>query len=229
MRRVLAAFTSLSLALVLAACGSKEQPKVDAPKTPASTTPAATSHAAPAASTTAAPKKEDDWHDPHEIAVRAELKPLFEKTIAKSKFPKATAGDKKCWEDIGLTGDHEKDHAAVVKACGEPTGMLQYAAPHKGRLHHKHDPRDEFIVKLHGGFCYRYYAIADGTMEDMDILIKKKNGALLGEDKTKSPVAIINNAEPWCMDSDEELHFDVEVDGPGHGYYLFTIWARPKK
>jgi hypothetical protein len=180
----------------------------------------------------AAPKDasaDDDKHeDPHESAEPIRMASLFGKG-QKPKFPKASTGDRECWEKIELTGDHQKDYDNLISKCGAATGLLEYAKPVMGKLHHKHDQRDTYIVNLTGGYCYRYFAVADGSMTDLDILITQKSGAIVADDKTKSPVAIIHNDKPWCMDEDTEYHFQVEVDGPGKGHYLFAVWARPKK
>ena len=151
----------------------------------------------------------------------------------KSAFPKATLGDRACWQDIGLTGNHDKDYATVLAKCGAPTGMLEYAKPKHGRLHNqlgpkKIDKRDVFKLKMEGGLCYRYFAVADETMIDMDILMMTPSGALVADDRTKSPVAIIHNDKPWCVDDDIEYNFNVDIDGMGRGHYIFAVWARPK-
>ena len=224
------------LAMVLtSACGGGSP----APANPEPQPPAASSHDTPAppasasaaaAHTAPAPEaKKPDYHDPNESETPIRLEPLLAKNTPKAKFPKATIGDRECWQNTAIVGDHQKDYDTVLGKCGAATGLLEYVKPVKGRLHHIHDKRDTYVLKVHGGMCYRYFAIADGTMTDMDILVTKPNGALVADDKTKSPVAIIHNDNPWCMDDDEELHFHVEVDGPGEGHYLFAVWARPKK
>ena len=172
---------------------------------------------------------EEPYEDATESASPIALAPLFDKKTPKSKFPKATIDDKKCWQEIGLTGDHQKDYAQLIDKCGAPTGLLEYVKPAHGKLHHEKDKRDTYTAKLSGGLCYRYFAVGDGTVKDIDILVMRANGSLIAEDKATSPVALIHNDQPWCMDDDEELQFHVEVDGPGRGGYLFGIWARPKK
>ena len=92
-----------------------------------------------------------------------------------------------------------------------------------------HDKRDTFDVKIQGGLCYRFFGVADGTIKDLDILIERANGDLVGDDRTNGPVAIIEADKNWCMDSDGDYRFKVEVDGTGTGNYEFGVWARPKK
>ncbi len=105
---------------------------------------------------------------------------------------------------------------------------MEYVKPVEGKLHHKHDPEDVFAMPVFAGYCYRYFAIADATISDLDLLIEKTGGALVGDDKTNSPYAIIDSEQAWCQDEDQSLEFHVCVDGPGKGGYTFGAWARPK-
>jgi hypothetical protein len=156
------------------------------------------------------------------------MTPQFDKTQAKGSFPKKAKPDSQCWAQVSVTGEHTKDYAAIVAACGTPTGLLEYAKPVEGTLHHKHDPADVFTMPVLAGYCYRYFAVADATITDLDLLIEKKGGALVGDDKTSSPYAIIDGDQSWCQDEDQNLEFHVQVDGPGKGGYTFGVWARPK-
>jgi hypothetical protein len=227
----------LIVSLAAVACGSSTPAPAPAPTTHASPThdaatppPKVPGSAAPAAATAALDSDEDD---PNESAGPIDMEVVLGKGTPKSAFPKPTLGDRACWSDIGLTGNHDKDYAEVIAKCGAPTGMLEYAKPRHGRLHNieggnKKDPRDTYRLKLRGGLCYRYFAVGDGTIVDMDILVMTATGALVANDKTKSPVAIIHNDKPWCVDDDIEYNFNLDVDGMGRGHYIFAVWARPK-
>ncbi|MBL8609330.1 MAG: hypothetical protein JNL38_18515 [Myxococcales bacterium] len=230
----------LGLALASAACGgSKPPPDTSAKPNPTPTTsasaaasataaaPVTSASAAPVASASAKPADDDTHDDPNESAEHLTMTPLIAKG-AKVTYPKKTVDDGACWKTVGLTGKHDKDFDALVEKCGTPTGLVEYAKPVHGRLHHKHDKRDTFTMKLAGGMCYRYFTVADGTITDIDILVLKPNGAMVADDKTSHPVAIIDPAQPWCIDKDAEYVFAIEVDGPGKGGYTFGVWARPK-
>jgi hypothetical protein len=156
------------------------------------------------------------------------MAPEFDKKKAKSSFPKKASADAQCWAQVSASGDHAKDFESIVAACGTPTGLVEYAKPVEGKLHHKYDPEDVFTMPVLAGYCYRYFAVADSTIADLDLLIEKKGGALVGDDKTNSPVAIIDTDQPWCQDEDQNLEFHVKVDGPGKGGYTFGVWARPR-
>jgi hypothetical protein len=156
-----------------------------------------------------------------------ELEARFGKSAPHSTFPKATVGDHECWQGIGLTGDHAQDYATLIGKCGAPTGLAEYVSPVTGKIHHKHKRRDVYTLRLEKGLCYRYFAVGDGTIADLDILVLR-NGALIADDKTVHPVAIIESDKPWCMDHDETYDFSIEVEGPGQGHYTFGVWAKPK-
>lgn len=192
---------------------------------PASASPAAS---APTASAPVA-SADEKYEDQEEVHGTITLAPQLSKGLAHAKFPKATVSDRDCWSSIMLTGDHAKDYAEIAAKCGAPTGLLEYARPAIGKLHHKHDQRDTYALKLQGGMCYRYFGVADANIKDLDILVEKPNGSLVADDKTSQPVAIIEGDKPWCVDEDVEYNFQIAIDGPGTGGYVFGVWARPKK
>lgn len=165
--------------------------------------------------------------DPNESDGPITMTPLVARTVARSSFPKPSVGDHECLKEVPWSGSHKTDFDTIVGKCGTPTGMLEYVKPHEGRLHAKHDKRDHFQVKVNKGFCYRYFAVADDGIQDIDILILKK-GALLATDKTEHPIAVIDTDKLWCVDEDMDLDFGIEVDGRGAGGYTFGIWTRPK-
>jgi hypothetical protein len=167
------------------------------------------------------------YDDPTESAGPIQMPPLLSSETSKTSFPKATTGDRECWQRLGLTGDHKKDYDAIIARCGEPTGLAEYAKPVTGRVHSVRDRRDTYVLKLAHGLCYRYFAVGGRGIADLDILVTKK-GALVAADKTSQPIAIIDVDRTWCMDSDEEYEFNIEVKGEGTGAYTFGVWAKPK-
>lgn len=226
--RTLALVSLAFLPVPFLACGSPSVPAVPAAPsvTASSSAPAIpVTSAAPSASAAVVDAPPED---PNESVQHITMTPLLTKATPKSAYPKATVGDKECWGSVRLSGQHEKDYAAIIAACGTPTGSLEYAKPVAGKLHHKHDKRDTYTLKLLAGMCYRYYAVADQGINDLDILVEKPGGALIADDKQTSPVAIVDIDKSWCMDEDAEYVFALEVDGVGKGGYMFGVWARPK-
>jgi hypothetical protein len=211
--------------VLASACASSAPPP---PAAALAQAPAAAPAAPPAAPPANPPAAVDAYDDPGELNDPETMTPLFGKD-SRPTFPKATTTERECWQTIQISGDAKKDFDALVSKCGAPTGSVQYVAPVVGKLHYTHDKRDTFNVKIQGGLCYRFFGVADGTIQDLDILIERANGDLVGDDKTNGPVAIIDMDKNWCMDTDGDFRFKVEVDGTGTGNYAFGVWARPKK
>jgi hypothetical protein len=152
------------------------------------------------------------------------LKPLFDKG-ALPAFPSPKVTEEECWRTTGVVGSSRQDYETLIDKCGAATGSVQYVKPTIGHLHHKHQRRDVFVVPVLGGLCYRVFGVGDATINDLDILIEQR-GALVGDDKTTGPVAIIESNKAWCMDHDGTYSFLVQTHGEGHGQYVFGIWAR---
>ena len=229
---------ALALAPVLLtwiACGGSTPPP--ATSTPNAPDPASSAGPATSAATTAgsaagtAAASDDPGEaeaDPNESDKPIPMTPLLTKSTAKSSFPKRKIGDHECWQGTALQGKAKEDFQTVIDKCGTPTGMQEYAKPVEGKLHSKVDKRDVYVLKLLGNYCYRYFAMGDGSIKDLDILVEKPDGALVADDKTDQPFAIIDSANSWCVDQDIEYHFAIQVDGVGKGNYLFGVWAKPK-
>lgn len=221
--------SSILAACALGALACASQTQRPAASAPPATTPASTLSVAVAAAAPATPPPAvEAYDDPNELHDPEVMTPLFTKET-RPAFPKATISEHDCWQTIHISGDAKKDFDALVSSCGTPTGSVQYVTPVVGKLHHVHDKRDTFNVKIQGGLCYRFFGVADGSIQDLDILIERANGDLVGDDRTNGPVAIIDTEKNWCMDNDGDFRFKVEVDGTGTGNYAFGVWARPKK
>jgi hypothetical protein len=218
----------MGMGLIAACGGGGTNTATNTPTTTTTASATSSTTATPSGSTASSALPPGDEHvDPTESAENITMTPLVTKG-AKTTFPKSTVGDKECWSKVSLSGDHNKDFTALIASCGTPTGLVEYAKPVTGKLHHKVDKRDTFALKLLGGMCYRYFAVADSGISDLDILIEKPNGALIADDKQTSPVAIVDGDKTWCMDEDADYVFAIQVDGTGKGSYMFGVWVKPK-
>jgi hypothetical protein len=208
-------------------CGGEAVAPVTPASAPSSTGTGDSSKSQPVPAGAASEDDDPKPPDPNESATSIVMAPEFTKEKP-AKFPAATVSDHDCWQGMELSGNAKRDFDALVTRCGTPTGMVEYVHPATGHLHHKHDQRDTYKVKLLKGYCFRYFAVADSTIDDLDILVERYGGDMVGDDQVKGPVAIIKNNEPWCMDDDVEYDFDVLVDGKGQGDYVIGVWTRPK-
>jgi hypothetical protein len=212
---------SLALLFFVSCGGSKPEPVQPKPP-PAETHEEDTDEvsASAKAAAAAAPKNEAP------VSTGGPLDALFDKTVKKADFPKKTVKDGECLRQADLVGKADKDYEAITAKCGAPTGMKEYTKKASGNLDGK-KPRDIYRVKMAGGFCYRFWAVADKEIADIDIRVQTPKGALVSIDQSKHSVAVLDPDEPWCKTHDREFDFVVETQG-GKGAYVFGVWARPK-
>jgi hypothetical protein len=222
-------FSALPIAMgaaVATACAASPRTPAAAANAPAraDATPPPAPSAAPVEAT-AALAPSDAYDDPGELHDPATLVPL----IAEGEhptFPRETIDEHTCWQTLALSGNARRDFDALVQRCGTPTGSIEYAKPVAGRLHHRLDKRDTYVIPIRRGLCYRFFGVGDDSIHDLDILIERQ-GALQGEDRSNGPVAIIDADKSWCMNVSGEYEFHVQVKSEGQGEYVFGVWARP--
>jgi hypothetical protein len=221
---------AVSTAAVACGGGSTDSLPPSNPQGPSATTTTTTTPPAPSAGASnekVQAAMNAPYDDPEDTGNRA-LTPLVAKGTPASAFPAKQIDEGACWSMVQHSGKHAPDYAALAAACGTPGGLLEYVHPVSGKLHSVKDKRDVFTVPLIGGYCYRYFAVADDTIRDIDILVQKPGGALVADDKQTQPIAIIEAQKSWCMPKDETYEFHVLVDGDGAGAYTLGIWARPQ-
>ena len=170
--------------------------------------------------------KDPEDHPPRPIAIDDAPKPPPTASGAGGGFPPQTVSFGECWKGSRLTGDFADDYNNLVTACGKPTGMLPFSKPMQGELSDS-NKGDVYTVRLTGGACYRFFAVAGGSLKDIDIGIATMENKIVAHDKYTQPVAIIEWQKPVCVEHDVQFKFIVARDGGGSGGYGFGIWYRP--
>jgi hypothetical protein len=146
--------------------------------------------------------------------------------VPTSDYPKATVKDADCSKGIGYTGTASKDYAELTSKCGAPTGLKEYVKTVTGKFDGSH-LRDAYTFKMKGGYCYRFFAVADDTVSGLDVRVQRPEGGLVSMAASKSFVTIMDPDRVWCKTHDREFRLVVETTA-GKGNYSFGVWARPK-
>ena len=141
-------------------------------------------------------------------------------------YPKATAQDADCMKGLALGGNHDEDYEALVERCGAATGLKEYAKKVTGSFDDKQHRR-VYTFNMQGGFCYRFFVVADDTISNVDVRVQRPDGALVSIDQSKSSVAIMDPDRVWCKTHDREFRLVVETSA-GTGKFVMGVWARPK-
>lgn len=160
------------------------------------------------------------------VLPEAEQRGRSSRREAASQWPERTVGDRECWEHMDLTGRYADDYNALVERCGKPTGMLPFSKPLEGELGPDHEA-DVYTIKLLGGGCYRFFAVADATLKNLDVAIATMEGKVLWVDKNTQAVAIVEWDKAICVEADAQFKFLIGAEGGGSGGYGFGIWVRP--
>ena len=220
--------TLLGLMVLLGCAGSNAAPTTS-PTKPASSTECATANGDDDDEVTP-PMKATVASAPAAPVVAADgsfvLENILKKETPAADFPKPTTTDAVCNKGLGFTGTSSKDYPELMSKCGAPTGLKEFVKTVTGKLDEQ-KPRDIYTFKMLGGFCYRFFAVADDTVQGIKIRVQRPEGAVLSMAASKSFVTIMNPDGPWCKTKDREFRLVVETNG-GKGNYSFGVWARPK-
>jgi hypothetical protein len=149
------------------------------------------------------------------------------KPAAGADFPAKKTTDAACIGDISLGGKSTADYEDVGKKCGTATGMKPFTKPVSGKLGPSHT-RDVYTFTMLGGLCYRFFAVGDDSLSNVNIRVETMTGAFLSMDSTKQPFAVLDPDAAWCKTHDRQFRFVVETTGKSDGNYVFGVWARPK-
>jgi hypothetical protein len=154
------------------------------------------------------------------------LAPLFGPET-KESLPQSV-GDLACLGGCSSSGDHAKDFDALVASCGAPTGMREYVKPVSGELHYRYDQRDTYVLKLLGGYCYRFFAVGDRGIANLDLHVARATPSDAGAGAMASVPVVVSSDAPWCEAQDGDYLVELVAGPPGFGGYTFAVWARPK-
>jgi len=97
-----------------------------------------------------------------------------------------------------------------------------------GKLDSSHKS-NTFLLRLSGGYCYRFLAVADGSIAKLGFRVHRANGALHSVILGKQPVIVFRPNETWCRRRDRDFLLVVEMLEGGEGRYAFGVWTRPNE
>jgi hypothetical protein len=110
----------------------------------------------------------------------------------------------------------------MAKGCAATTGMHQTDS-FKGTQAASNAPQS-YPLHAQAGHCYRAYAVAAASIQDLDLLIKDSAGALAGEDSTDDPTPVVLEDGAVCFKATDEASVVVSI-GAGGGAYAVQVWS----
>jgi hypothetical protein len=160
------------------------------------------------------PQSDDSWAKPGV----GEARP----TADTAPQPEAT-----CYAAPKRTGDPQADIVAIGAACKQ-FGLVPMGNPIVQRsLSSEQGWQRQFELQLEEGACYRFFAVGDSGIEDLDIGIKDSTDQQIAVDGQRGPVAVINADAPFCAKKTETAVLLAKVE-KGAGRYAFWEFKKAR-
>jgi hypothetical protein len=123
---------------------------------------------------------------------------------------------------VNTTADVATSVDEMAKGCAATTGM-HVIDSFKGTQAASNAPQSN-PLHAQAGHCYRAYAVAAATIQDLDLLIKDSAGAPAGEDSTDDPTPVVLEDGAVCFKAADEATVVVSI-GAGSGAYAVQVWS----
>jgi hypothetical protein len=148
-------------------------------------------------------------------------------TEAQPGFPAQRVAFDQCYKGFQVTGRSEGDVVGLGERCGAPCGMIPFSGVMSG-AQRESDNVDVYGIDLRGDRCYRFIAVGDSNISDLDAAIADSEGNVLLRDVYTDSAPILGPEEPFCPSAAGHYKFVVSVAG-GEGTFHFQVWqgARP--
>jgi hypothetical protein len=210
----LAATAAVPLAVSIVGCGGGEaQPVAPPPSATASATVAPTAEPPPATASASAPAPVDTTPPPPPPAPTS--------TVATTKSDPAWATCHQSYK--AKNKDVSKDVAAMAAGCAKITKMKKVGKTVAGKQAAEDSPQT-FPLDAKANHCYRAYAQAADTIQDLDVVVKDSAKIVVGQDSTDDPSPVVLEDGAVCFSKDDQATVVVAV-GMGKGAYALEIWG----
>ncbi len=141
-------------------------------------------------------------------------------------FPPQRVGFDQCYKGFQISGDSQRDVAALGKRCGAPCGMIPFSGIMSGSQD-EHDNVDVYGITLRGDRCYRFFAVGERGIADLDSAIANGAGEVLLRDVFNDAAPILGPKRPFCPPAAGRYKFVVSV-ASGTGAFHFQVWQGAK-
>ena len=142
-------------------------------------------------------------------------------------FPPQRVAYDQCYKGFRVTGNSERDVAALGERCGAPCGMI----PLSGIMSDTQDESDNvdvYGITLSNERCYRFFAVGESSISDLDSAIADASGNVLLRDVFNDAAPILGPERPFCPNESGRYKFVVSV-ASGTGTFHFQVWQGPRQ
>lgn len=141
-------------------------------------------------------------------------------------FPPQRVAFDECYKGFRITGNSERDVAALGERCGAPCGMIPFSGI-MSDMQDESDNVDVYGITLSNERCYRFFAVGESSISDLDSAIADENGNVLLRDVFNDAAPILGPERPFCPEQPGRYKFVVSV-ASGTGTFHFQVWQGPR-
>jgi hypothetical protein len=156
------------------------------------------------------------------------LDPTKTASVAASARPSSTAASLmtewlRCTEGLGATGEPLRDVTRLALACGPSTGSRRKL---RTALTGTLAPGETSVLGLEAerGECLRVFAVGEPSIGELDVRVRSRNDKVIGQDRSRGPVAIVRADRPLCLLEGGALTIEI-VATEGAGRYAVELWT----
>jgi hypothetical protein len=121
--------------------------------------------------------------------------------------------------DANIVGDVTR----MAKMCETATGLKKLVAKKDGKQQDQSAPQD-LAFRAEKGKCYRVYAQAESTIEDLDLALVDSEKNIAGEDTTDDSSPVVGEDSVICFSEADSALVRISV-GRGGGRWAVQIWG----
>jgi hypothetical protein len=141
-------------------------------------------------------------------------------------FPVQRVGFDECYKGFQVTGQSERDVVGLGERCGGPCGMVPFSGVMSGSQA-ENDDVDVYGIELRNDRCYRFFAVGEQSISDLDSAIADGDGNVLLRDVYTDSAPILGPEGPFCPPVAGHYKYVVSVAG-GAGTFHFQVWQGPR-
>ncbi len=149
--------------------------------------------------------------------------PSTPSTKAETKSDPALAACHATFKPASGDADVAADVDALAKGCADATKMKQMGTTHSGSASDK-SGWVTFPFPAAAGKCYRVYAVAQSTAQDVDLTLVDSSGGLVALDTSDTARPILSEDGKICFKVADAATLKVRVEA-GTGKFALQVWS----
>jgi hypothetical protein len=127
----------------------------------------------------------------------------------------------RCFGNFRPSGEPLKDVTRLALLCGPSNGMVR-ADGTEGAVAAGHPPVSWQLPAVRGE-CYRVFAVAEASVEDLDVVVRSSRGATIAADHGDDAWPVVQPDRPFCALEDDTVSVEVSTRR-GSGKFAAEAW-----